>query len=593
VKISLKALTIYPKLVLSFLLMIVPIYIISLIMNNSAQEVVKTQISDSMSSQVHFYLSSLETELSRLTRLKAEYINDDDLITLGTVPEMLNDYERSRTILAVKNKLYLLRSTSSFVADVKLFIPALGRSIMANNFDDKIPEEELKAILDPVNMRSAIFNLDGKLLISGFYPDAIYVNRKPVLALEIELSKAEIMRTLSNIVKGEQGGAALISPSQQWNVSSGIGEAALATIINKGLLQPNGSDAGGLNPSGPSDPTTIEMDGRTFLVAYEYSSVLDTALVVLVPAEQVLQPLNKHRDWLWLFSLIALLLVIMVSYWIYRLIHKPLKQLVISFRKVEKGDLGVRVYHHNQDEFHYLYNQFNAMLGRIQVLVDEVYEGQIRSQQSELKQLQSQINPHFFYNSFFILKGLVSMREHELADKMFHHLGSYFQFITRSGSEFIPLEIEINHAASYVEIQKIRFSGTIDVEFGDIPDRWKRAVVPRLIVQPLIENAYLHGLENKAEGGRLRILITEGGAEDCLYVDVEDNGDSLSEERLESLQARLAESGQAMEMTGILNTHRRLQLKFGTKYGLRVSRSGLGGLKAQLKIGREEGERHA
>jgi two-component system sensor histidine kinase YesM len=588
VKFSLKALTIYPKLVLSFCLMIVPIYVTSLYMNNSGQEVVKTQISESMSSRVHFYLSSLETEQSRLTKLKAEYLNDDDLITLGTAPEMLNDFEKARMILAVKSKLYLLRSTSSFVENVKLFIPALGRSIMANNYDDEIPEGELKAILDPANMKTPIFNLDGKLLISGVYPDAIYVNRKPVLALEIELSKDEIVRTLSSIVNGEQGGAALIGFSQQWSVSSGIEERDLKEIkFNELIRQPSG------NYINQSNQTSMEMNGRTFLVAYEYSSVLDTTLVVSVPAELVLQPLNKHRDWLWIFSLIAIVLVVMFSYWIYRLIHKPLKRLVISFRKVEKGDLSIRVYHNNQDEFQYLYNQFNAMLGRIQVLIHEVYEEQIRSQRSELKQLQSQINPHFFYNSFFILQGLVSMREHELADKMFHHLGGYFQFITRSGSESVPLEIEINHAISYVEIQKIRFSGTVDVEFEEVPDHWKRAVIPRLIVQPLIENAYLHGLENKAEGGILHIHFTDGGVEECLYIEVEDNGDSLSDEQLEHMRTTLIGSEHALETTGILNTHRRLQLKFGTGYGLSVSRSELGGLKAQLKIGREEAERNA
>ncbi len=106
----LKTLTIYPKLVLSFLLMIIPIYVSSLMMNQSGKDVVKKQISDSMASRVHFYLTSLETELARLTRLKLEYVNDDDLLTLGTVAERLNDFERSRTILAVKSKLYLLKS---------------------------------------------------------------------------------------------------------------------------------------------------------------------------------------------------------------------------------------------------------------------------------------------------------------------------------------------------------------------------------------------------------------------------------------------------------------------------------------------------
>ncbi|MGO4542327.1 histidine kinase [Paenibacillus sp. 2TAB19] len=574
-----KSLTIYPKLVLSFLLMIIPIYVSSLMMNQSGQDVVQKQISESMASRVHFYMTSLETELARLTRLKLEYVNDDDLLTLGTVAERLNDFERSRTILAVKNKLYLLKSSSPFVKNVQLYIPALGRSINANNYDDTIPEEELNAILDPVNMNSPIFSLQNRLLLSGVYPDAVYVNRQPVLAMEIELSLPEIERTLSSMAGGEQGGgAAWVNADLRWQVSSGI-EGKLLEEFTDTLRSQHGEAL--LEPG----QFMLDLNGISYFVAHEYSSVLDTTLAVFVPAKTVLQPLNKHRDWIWIVSFVSLLLTVIFSYWIHRLIHKPIKRLIGSFRKVEKGDLTVRVYHRNQDEFHYLYNQYNNMLERIQVLVHEVYEQQIRSQQSELKQLQSQINPHFFYNSFFILQGLVRMREHELADRMFHHLGSYFQFITRSGAESVPLKMEIHHAVSYVEIQKIRFSGTVEVELGEVPEAWERVMVPRLIVQPLIENAYMYGLENKISGGKLRIRFREATAIE-LHIEVEDNGDSLDEEQLFRLQKSLASSDRAMETTGILNVHRRLQLKFGQNCGLSVSRSELGGLKTQIIIRR-------
>jgi Predicted signal transduction protein with a C-terminal ATPase domain len=589
-KLSLKALTIYPKLVLSFLLMIIPIYVSSLMMNRSGEDVVRKQISESMASRVHFYLTSLETEFSRLTRLKVEYVNDDDLLTLGTAAERMNDFERSRTILAVKSKLYLFKSTSPFVDNVKLYIPALGRSVIANDYDDSIPEDELDAMLEPDNMKSPVFEYEGKLMMTGVYPDAIYVNRKPVLAMGIELSQAEISRTLNSIMTGgEQGGALLLGSDYRWNVSAGIGEELRAKFYEKLSEEEVRSETHAANLSATEENRiavgqfTLESGGESFFVAYERSVPLDTTLAVFVPTEKVLEPLDRHRDWIWTFSLIAGLLVVVFSYWIYRLIHWPIKLLVVSFRKVEKGDLGVRVSHRNRDEFGYLYGQFNHMVDRIQVLIHEVYEQQIRSQQSELKQLQSQINPHFFYNSFFILQGYVRMREYELADRMFHHLGSYFQFITRSGAETVPLGVEMKHAASYVEIQKIRFSGTIAVEWEDVPESWNRTVVPRLIVQPLIENAYVHGLENKTANGKLRIRIREETA-DKLTIDVEDNGESLNEESLNRLRRSIETSDRAMETTGILNVHRRLRLKFGPGCGLSLSRSELGGLKARLTI---------
>lgn len=105
-----RTLSIYPKLVMAFLLVIIPLYLWGLVMNQSGQEVVQKQISESMASRVHFYLTSLETELTRLTRLKLEYVNDDDLLLLATVPNQLNDYERTRALLSAKSKLYLLKA---------------------------------------------------------------------------------------------------------------------------------------------------------------------------------------------------------------------------------------------------------------------------------------------------------------------------------------------------------------------------------------------------------------------------------------------------------------------------------------------------
>ncbi|WP_341348485.1 histidine kinase [Paenibacillus sp. FSL H3-0469] len=577
-----RALSIYPKLVMAFLLVIIPLYLSGLIMNQSGQEVVQKQISESMASRVHFYLTSLETELTRLTRLKLEYVNDDDLLLLATVPDQLNDYERIRALLSAKNKLYLLKSSSPFVENVKLYIPSMDRSINANNFDSAMPPEELEELLNPAHMKSPIFGLGEKLLMSGVYPDAVYAGRPPVLAIEIQLSRPEILRALSSMAEGEGGGAVWMDTGGQWQIASGVEDSLLAAL-GEGLQGEL------LNEGGTSGQYRLESEGIDYFGASEYSPLLGTTLAVFVPAETVLEPLSKHRRWIWGVSLIALLLVVVFSYWIYRFIHKPMRRLITSFRRVERGDLSVRLYHGNQDEFNYVYNHFNHMLERIQELIHEVYEQRIRSQQSELKQLQSQINPHFFYNTFFILQGLVRMREFEVADRMLRHLSGYFQFITRNGAEQVSLLAEMKHAWSYVEIQNIRFSGTVISELEPIPQGWESSMVPRLIVQPLIENAYAYGLENKLAGGILRVSFREEGT-DRLVIGVEDNGEALDDGKLEALRRTLTLAEEAMETTGVLNVHRRLQLKYGPEFGIEVSRSELGGLKVLLSMRREEGE---
>src|SRR5690606_10880373 len=201
-----------------------------------------------------------------------------------------------------------------------------------------------------------------------------------------------------------------------------------------------------------------------FVVAYQYSEAYGYYLAAYIPTEQILGPVNTYRNLLWLLSFIALVIIVIYSYWIYRLIHRPLQSLVKAFRKVEQRQLSPIDLPNTNDEFRYLFERFNLMVGNLNELIHQVYEQQLRAQSSELKQLQSQINPHFLYNTYFILYRLAKMNDNESIAHFCQYLGEYFQFITRNASGDIPLEMEFNHSRTYAEIQNIRFKNRIQVE---------------------------------------------------------------------------------------------------------------------------------
>lgn len=150
-------------------------------------------------------------------------------------------------------------------------------------------------------------------------------------------------------------------------------------------------------------------------------------------------PLDHYQVYLYLISLCALIVIILFSIYVYRIIHRPLSRLVRAFRKVESGDLQVELTYKSSDEFHYLYAQFNNMVAHLKKLIFEIYEQKIRTQQSELKQLQSQINPHFLYNSFYLLYRMTKAQDFENSTRFTKYLGDYFQYMTRNGSEEVPL----------------------------------------------------------------------------------------------------------------------------------------------------------
>jgi len=293
-----------------------------------------------------------------------------------------------------------------------------------------------------------------------------------------------------------------------------------------------------------------------------------------------------------MLSGISLAVVVAFSYWIFRLIHFPLRKMVRAFRKVEKGDLSLTIVHRNYDEFQYLYGQFNVMVGKLKHSIQEVYESRIMAQQSELKQLQSQINPHFLYNTYFMVHRMADAHDVDNVAKATKYLGEYFQYITRNSSDEATVEEEWNHTLAYLEIQQMRFHNRIEARVSGVPAiEADGARIPRLILQPLVENAYQHGLKAKATGGIVE-MRAERLKDGSLALSVEDNGDELSDDRLLGLRNRLASRREEYaEKTGLLNVHRRLTLRFGEERGLVVSRSSLGGLKVEMVVPADSGER--
>jgi len=326
----------------------------------------------------------------------------------------------------------------------------------------------------------------------------------------------------------------------------------------------------------------VEIRDIPYLAIYAKSDYLDMVLCKYIPENQVFASLKKYQIAFWVFTLIALIIITLFTFSTNRFINRPLSKLVNSFREVEGGNLEIRIGHNHNDEFGYLYKRFNAMVENLDVLIHQVYKQKILAQKAELKHLQSQINPHFLYNSFFSLHNMVVNGDYENVELFTRQLGTYFQFITRSAADVIPLEKEIAHARIYADIQSRRFRNRIKLEFEDLPEELKNIQVPRLIVQPLIENAFEHGLKNTVSDGLLRITFTSGDGR--LLISVEDNGKEMSDAEIERLESCLEQENDENESTAIINIHRRIRIMFGEESGLKFSRGDLNGLKAEILI---------
>lgn len=161
------------------------------------------------------------------------------------------------------------------------------------------------------------------------------------------------------------------------------------------------------------------------------------------------------------------------------------------------------------------------------------------------------------------------------------HLSRKDEYVTRSGQPDVPLSAEAEHARNYAMIQDMRFSNRIRLRFPPLPGDMKDIIVPKLILQPLLENAYQHGLKETMANGLIDVRFQKTETEAVILV--EDNGKNLTDEALESLKESL-ENPDVQETTGLINIHRRLRLRFGAPYGLSFNRGESGGLLVKMLI---------
>jgi two-component system sensor histidine kinase YesM len=572
---------IFPKLVITYMLTIVPLYVISLQMNHMGSEIVKGEILNSMETRVHFYLSSFEAEIQRTMRLQMQFIVDDDLLKLSTMIPQSSYYDLYESLLSqqrLQNQLLLMQNSSQYIDQARVYILTLNRTLLGNSIQNGISDEKRKEFQSYSEKKMAIPVLDysnGHILLRSTPHEISNSNKPPDFVIEAEISQLSVEQFLKRMTYRGDEGVMLADDLGRWQLSNNNSDQSVSKSVMDMLQQEN-------NKRIPYGQLNIKVNHTKYLISYEHSSVLGASMIQLVPEKQILGPLNKYNFWIWWLSGLSFFVVILFSYWIYRIIRQPLKKLVLSLRKVEKGDLTISINHQVQDEFHYLYQQFNSMVYRIKELIEENYESQIIAQRLELKQLQSQINPHFLYNTYFMVNLMAESQDLKNVQTATQYLGEYFLYITRNSSDEVTLGSEIKHSINYLEIQSMRFSPRIRTMTNEIPAVCSRLHVPRLILQPILENAFQHGLKTKIAGGILSFLVTEQG--DRILIEIEDNGEDLQQETLAFLQQALRTSSSLRETTGLLNVHLRLKLIFGEAYGLHVSRGEYGGMKVEVII---------
>ena len=211
----------------------------------------------------------------------------------------------------------------------------------------------------------------------------------------------------------------------------------------------------------------------------------------------------RHNQWVWVLTLLAggLLTLYLLYYRIY--ILQPLNTIFESVKRAEKT--GRFLIDRQNSDFDDIYAQFTAMVEKIEHLASQVFEEQFRAQRAELRQLQMQINPHFFYNTLFMVYRMAQAEGNDEIAQICLNLSNYYRYITKVPGHDVLLKEEVSHIRQYLDVQQIRFSARLTVEMEPLPPEIENEEIPPLMLQPIVENAFEHGMRNKTSGGSLRV----------------------------------------------------------------------------------------
>lgn len=272
---------------------------------------------------------------------------------------------------------------------------------------------------------------------------------------------------------------------------------------------------------------------------------------------------------------IAILLGLLIGLWpllnlISYIISGPLKRLCVAMEEFQKGDFSKQVEVTSHDEIGEVTACFNQMVMSIKELIDNNYVMALREKESELTALQAQINPHFLYNTLDSLYWRIQNDGNEELAEDILVLSQLFRLVLGQGKGIIPVQMERDLIANYLHIQKMRFGRRLNYEIN-MDKEIMEASIPKLILQPFVENAIVHGFENTEFGGSL--LVTGKGQGDNLIFTIEDNGVGMSDDQIEAIwnaQDSKKYSGQRIGRYAIKNVKERLALKYQNNFKLTI-----------------------
>lgn len=314
------------------------------------------------------------------------------------------------------------------------------------------------------------------------------------------------------------------------------------------------------------------------------------ATYLYMPVDDLAVEGNILKRNLFYVVIILLLFALVSSFYLSNLITRPIKRLMKNMTLVEQGKFDNLLDVDSNDEIGLLSVRFEQMSAELKQLVERIYQEQEEKTEAEIRALQAQINPHFLYNTLNSLKWIASMQRSDKIVEMTEALISILRYSTRNASRLVSIREELDNIRHYFTIQKVRYFNKISVVY-EIDEELLDALILKLSIQPLVENAIFHGIADLDEEGIITIAVSRSG-ERNIAITVSDNGKGMNEETMVQLRQQLLGQDIGFGGIGVSNVHNRIRRVFGVGYGISFHSDSGGGTSFTIMIPHRTGGEH-
>jgi len=565
-KSRLEQMSIRRKYLLFILIFLFPLIMVMAWFSIFSLRVSQREIAQSYSLSLEMFADRVESNLAKYKMLASSLAVDGNLTALNQAPVdadlmIIWDYDE------LLSRLYLLATSSDLLGEIVIDMPGKGRTFSSSSGINIL--HDLSIFENQTLGQWELNEREGTNSLSICFSSNNYVNSGSVLS-SIYIDITYIKQLLRSFSDDSSGIGFICNDNQQIIVDSNKYSLDVAELQR--LLFDDGIDGSGT--------IQFKQDGALYQVHY-FCGASSLRYGFVYPNSIANKPIYQLLTWMLILLILSILLIILFSNTIRKTLINPIYKLISAFQEVKEGTIDTQIEIERQDEFGMLYEQFNDMTSRLSQTMNDIIRVQKNLERSKLNLLQSQINPHFLYNSLNFTYRMISSEQLEAAEQMTLYLGKYFTYATRINTEVTTIQEEVDNIQTFVEIQKLRYSGKIDFCIIMHDTAISDMTIPRLLIQPIVENVFAHGAYTHEE--MIKIQLSMNIKEGYLVISIHDNGKGVTAQRLVEIKEQLSNLVRN-DGFALSNIYWRLKLIYNDKAHMDIESAELAGTTVTLYL---------